>query len=212
MKTSRSTFATAGRTKAFLRGRISLITLLYSACVVMPYAAAGSFMYYYLPILVTSGGYSEEYVSLLMMVYAVCGIFLGKALASLMWTKLGRRSVLLAIVLALSGWEIIALYPTLPMVAMAMLFIGVSFSFGVNVMMNAFLTQRGIAEMGQDMAIGVYEFASRTGQCVSPLVCSVLMGMGFAYGIGVFAAGCVVLYYILTFAAGRSAGEGTVRG
>ena len=214
-------FRTVGRTipKAMpavseerVRGRISPIALLYSACVVMPYAAAGSFMYYYLPILVTSGGYSEEYVSLLMMVYAVCGIFLGKALASLMWTKLGRRSVLLAIVLALSGWEIIALYPTLPMVAMAMLFIGVSFSFGVNVMMNAFLTQQGIAEMGQDMAIGVYEFASRTGQCVSPLVCSVLMGMGFAYGIGVFAAGCVVLYYILTFAAGRSAGEGTVRG
>jgi len=114
-------------------------------------------------------------------------------------------------VLALSGWEIIALYPALSMVALAMFFIGVSFSFGVNVMMNAFLSQRGVAQMGQDMAVGVYEFASRTGQCVSPLVCSALMGMGFAYGIGVFAAGCIVLYYVISFAAGRSGGEGTAR-
>ncbi len=195
-----------------VRGRISPFAFLYSVCVVMPYAAAGSFMYYYLPILVTSGGYSEEYVSLLMMVYAVCGIFLGKALSSVMWAKLGTRSVLFAIVLALLGWEIIALYPTLSMVAMAMFFIGVSFSFGVNVMMDAFLSQRGVADMGQDMAVGIYEFASRTGQCVSPLVCSVLMGMGFAYGIGVFAAGCVILYYIVAFASARSAGKGTASG
>ncbi|MBE6002369.1 MAG: MFS transporter, partial [Sarcina sp.] len=194
-----------------VRGRISPSALLYSVCVVMPYAAAGSFMYYYLPILVTSGGYSEEYVSLLMMIYAVCGIFLGQTLAPVLWTKLGRRSVLLAIVLALSGWEIIALYPALSMVALAMFFIGVSFSFGVNVMMNAFLSQRGVAQMGQDMAVGVYEFASRTGQCVSPLICSALMGMGFAYGIGVFAAGCILLYYIITFMSGRSEGEGTAR-
>lgn len=183
-----------------VRVKISPYALLYSVCVAMPYAAAGSFMYYYLPILVTSEGYSEEYVSLLMMIYAVCGIFLGKALASVLWTRLGRRSVLLAIMLALFGWEIIALYPALPMVAMAMLFIGVSFSFGVNVMMNAFLSQRGVTDMGHDMAIGIYEFASRTGQCVSPLVCSVLMGMGLAYGIGVFAALCAVLYFINAFA------------
>ena len=116
----------------------------------------------------------------------------------------------MAIVLALSGWEIIALYPTLPMVAMAMLFIGVSSSFGVNVMMNAFLTQRGVAEMGQDMAVGVYEFASRTGQCVSPLVCSALMGVGFAYGIGVFAVGCILMYYIITFATRRARRAETV--
>ena len=195
-----------------VRGKLSPSAFLYTVGVVMPYAAAGSFMYYYLPLLVTSGGYSEEYVSLLMMVYAVCGIFLGQKLASVMWTKLGRGSVLFAILLALSGWEIIAVFPTMSMVAMAMLFIGVSSSFGVNVMMNAFLTQRGVAEMGQDMAVGVYEFASRTGQCVSPLVCSALMGMGFAYGIGVFAVGCVVLYYITTFMSGGSAGEGTVQG
>ncbi len=193
-----------------VRGRISPSALLYAVFVVMPYAAVGSFMYYYLPILVTSGGYSEEYVSLLMMVYAVCGIFLGKKLAFVLWSKLGRRSAIFAIVLAFVGWEIIAVYPAMSMVAMAMLFIGVSFSFGVNVMMYAFLMQKGVAKMGQHMAVGVYEFASRTGQCVSPLVCSALMGMGFAYGIGVFAVGCVVMYYIITFATRRSRKAETV--
>ena len=191
-------------------GRMSPAALLYAVFVVMPYAAVGSFMYYYLPILVTSGGYSEAYVSLLMMVYAVCGIFLGKMLASVMWSKLGRRSAIFAIVLALVGWEIIAVYPTMSMVAMAMFFIGVSFSFGVNVMMYAFLLQKGVAKMGQHMAVGVYEFASRTGQCVSPLVCSALMGVGFAYGIGVFAVGCILMYYIITFATRRARRAETV--
>ncbi len=182
-------------------GKISLQAVVYAMFITFPYAIAGSFMYFYLPIFINSMGYSEEYVSILMMIYAVCGIFLGKALTNIMWKMLNRWSVFAAILMAMAAWMIIVCFPTLNMVAMAMLLIGISFSFGLNVAMNAYLEGKDVAVMRQEDAVGIYEFSSRAGQCLSSIICGLMMGAGIVYGMGIFSIISVVLFlmYILIY-------------
>ncbi len=180
-------------------GKISMQAVVYALFITFPYAVAGSFMYFYLPIFVTSLGYSEGYVSLLMMLYAACGIFLGQTLTKLSWFVLKRWSVFVAIVMAVSAWLIIAAYPTMGMVSMAMLLIGISCSFGLNVTMSAYMEGKDVAKMRQEDAVGIYEFSSRAGQCLSSIICGVMMGAGILYGMGIFAAISIGLFLVYMF-------------
>ncbi len=175
---------------------ISMQSILYAAMIAFPYAVAGSFMYFYLPLFVTSMGYSEEYVSILMMIYAACGIFLGKVLTDIMWEKFRKWSVLFAIVLAMVAWMIIASSTSIDVVAMAMVLIGISFSFGLNVTMSAYLSQKGVVGMNQDDAVGIYEFSSRAGQCLSSIICGLMMGAGIVFGMGVFSILSIVMFLL----------------
>ncbi len=183
------------------RAAIPLQAVFYSVCIAFPYAVMGSFMYFYLPIFVTSQGYSEAYVSLLMMIYAACGIFLGKGLTGLLWDKLRIWSVFSAIVIAMGGWLIMAVYPTLSMACLAMVLIGISCSFGLNVCMTGYLQGTDVAQMRGEDAVGIYEFSSRAGQCLSPIICGIMMGAGLVtgmFGMAVIAVG-LFLGYVFIF-------------
>ncbi|MDO4804431.1 MAG: MFS transporter [Lachnospiraceae bacterium] len=170
-----------------------ILGLLYVLIVAIPYSIIGSFQYYYIPILSDSLGYNEKYTSLLMLIFAICGILLGDRLTGIMWHRLKDKAVFSAYSLALIAWLIISSTNDLRIVAMAMVVLGISFAFGLNVIVETFLNQWFMKHIKEDTAMSVYNFATGIGQSFSSIVCGIILAAGMFYGMAAFACVCAAL-------------------
>ncbi len=177
--------------------RASPTGFCYVLMVAMPYSIMLSFIYFYIPIYASNQGYSEKYVSLLMMLYAVCGILLGRGMTNMAWRLLKEKSVFAAIVQALAAWFLIAAFSDLRIVALGMLLLGLSFSYGASVVVPAYLGARGMAGIPEDNAMSLLTFSQNFGQSISSIVCGQIMAAGMLRGIGVFAG--IVLALLLLY-------------
>lgn len=169
---------------------------LYVLIISVPYAMIGSFQYYYIPILSEQLGYNEKYASLLMVIFAICGVLLGNRLSLYMWKQLKRKAIYFAVLLALAAWLIIAWTSDLRIIGAAMILLGVSFSFGLSVMVEAYLQIKQVQKLGEDTAMSVYNFATGIGQSFSSIVCGLILGAGMLFGMSIFAGICVVFLVV----------------
>lgn len=182
-------------------------SLLYNVVLVLPYALTGSFMYYYIPIYTSNLGYSEKYCSLLMILYALCVIVLSTPLSRMIWERLKRRSVYLAVGMALFAWLMIAAATHMIVALIAMLILGISFSFGLNVLVFAFMEDTSAQGINGEDAMSVYNFFNSAGQTVSSIVCGLILGAGMLRGMLVFSGCCVLFiagYWLLIERAGQN--------
>lgn len=167
--------------------------LCYVFMVSLPYAIMGGFLYFYIPIYASAQGYNEKYVSLLMMIYAACGILLGGNITKLMWKWFDNKSIVVAVAQALLAWIIIAQFKNIWMVSLGVLILGLSFCYGTNVAVEAFLNIKGMERISEDNAMSVYNFSQNMGQSISSIVCGEIMAVGMFKGMGVFAIITAVL-------------------
>lgn len=170
--------------------------LIYVLIISVPYAMIGSFQYYYIPILSERLGYNEKYASLLMVIFAICGVLLGNTLSLYMWKQLKRRAIYPAVLMALTAWLIIAWTSDLRIIGAAMVLLGVSFSFGLSVMVEAYLQIGQVKKLGEDTAMSIYNFATGIGQSFSSIVCGLILGAGMLFGMSVFAGICVIFLVV----------------
>lgn len=181
---------------------ISWRSLMYNILLVLPYAIIGSFIYYYIPIYTSNLGYSEKYCSVLMVLYAFCGILLSTSLSRVIWEKMKKWSVYLAIVMALAAWLLIAASASMTFAVIAMLILGISFSFGLNVLVFTFMSDASDQGVDGEDAMSVYNFFNSAGQTVSSVVCGLILGFGMLRGMIYFSVCCVVFMIIYGLLAG----------
>ena len=111
----------------------------------------------------------------LMVLMAVCGVLLGKSLTALMWNRLRRTAVYPAFALAIAAWLIISWTSDLRIIGVAMVILGVAFSFGLNVLIEVFLMMDHVGEIGEDTAMSVYNFGTGIGQSFSSIICGMIL-------------------------------------
>lgn len=175
--------------------------IMYLVCMSIPFAIIGSFQYFYIPILSESLGYNEKYASLLMVIFAICGVIFGNILTIYMWERLERRAILVAFALAFISWLLISWTGDLRIIGVGMVILGISFSFGLNMLVNGYLGIKGMDSVGEDTAMSVYYFATGIGQSFSSIICGLILTVGMMEGMTTFVCICIgllIIYQILS--------------
>lgn len=172
---------------------IPIKAFILAVIVCMPYAFMDNFEYYYIPIFIDSLGYNPTYASMLFMIHSVCVVALSSSLAGIMWDKLKEKSIVISYFLALSSWILIVNTTDLKIASMAMVLLGISFSFGTASSMQSILNAACIKNVNEDTRLSLVNFSIGMGTALAPIVIGTIVDYGATFGMFAFAGICAVL-------------------
>ena len=167
--------------------------LFLSLLIYLPYTLMGNFEYFYIPIFTEQSNYSETYASLLFVMHSVSVVALGSSLVGILGNKLKEKLIILSYLLAILAWLLIADTTDLKVVSLAMLILGISFSFGNTVATQTILQAKCIKNVDDETKLSLINFSSGLGMALSSIVFSIIMDNGLIFGMSIFAVICVVL-------------------
>lgn len=150
----------------------------YMLLVQIPYIMLNSFIYYYVPLYGADMGYSENITCLLLMVNSLCSVFFGVALTNFFIGKFGRMSIYISTAMSLAALMLFAVSPTVNILIVTLLIMGISSSFGVSSKSVYFTELPKVKAYGEEEAMGVYNLADNAGESVGPMIFGSLMSSG----------------------------------
>ncbi|MBQ9002526.1 MAG: MFS transporter [Eggerthellaceae bacterium] len=140
-----------------------------------PYIVFNGFAYYFVPVFCDGAGYGETAASVLLALYSQTAVMLSGPLTRQVEKSFGGRSVYLALALNVVA---VALYMSTPGIwalVGALLVLGVSASFAKPCQQAFYLRQDASRQLGEDRAMGIYNFSENIGESLGPTVFGNLM-------------------------------------
>lgn len=146
-----------------------------------PYIVFNSFAYYFVPLFCDGAGLQETIVSVLLMLYSQTAVMLGDPVTDRMEKTFGGRSVYLALGLNVAAVALYITTQTLWGLVGALLLLGVSASFAKPCQQSLYLRQDASKRLGEDQAMGIYNFSENIGESLGPIVFGGLMSGPLGY-------------------------------
>lgn len=150
----------------------------YMVCIQIPYIMLNSFIFYYVPLYGAEQGFTENTTCLLLMVNSLCSVFFGVALTDLFIKKFKQASIYISTVMSLAGLILFAVSPTVPILVITLLIMGISNSFGVSSKSVYFTRIPQVEAYGEEESMGIYNLSDNVGESVGPMVFGSLMSSG----------------------------------
>lgn len=147
----------------------------YILCIQIPYIMLNSFIFYYVPLYGAEQGFNESTTCLLLMVNSLCSVFLGVVLTDFFMKKFQQMTIYISTVMSLLGMLLFAANPTVGVLIVVLLIMGVSRSFGVSSKCVYFTELPQVKVYGEENAMGVYNLTDNVGESVGPMIFSKLM-------------------------------------
>lgn len=170
------------------RGSISIGTFIGSRpiwsfilLVQNPYIVFNSFAYYFVPLVCDTMGYRETIASVLMMLYSQTAVMLSDSLTEQMEKSFGGRSVYVALGLNVVAVALYICTQTVLGLIGALLLLGVSAAFAKPCQQSLYLRQDVSKQLGEDQAMGIYNFSENIGESLGPIVFGSLMAGPIGY-------------------------------
>lgn len=150
----------------------------YMICLQIPYIMLNSFIFYYVPIYAAEQGFSETITSILLVVYSMCSVFLGVTLTDFFIKKFKNFTMYVATAMSLAALLLFGASPTVPVLIVTLLIMGISSSFGVSTQSVYFTQLPQVKAYGEEESMGIYNLSDNVGQSVGPMVFGTLMASG----------------------------------
>lgn len=147
----------------------------YMIFVQIPYIMLNSFIYYYVPLYCADMGYSENITCLFLMVNSLCSVFFGGTLTKFFIGKFDRLSIYISTVMSLAALMLFAVSPTVNILIVALVIMGISSSFGISSKSVYFTELPKVKAYGEEESMGVYNLADNAGESVGPMIFGSLM-------------------------------------
>lgn len=169
----------------------------YMLCVQIPYIMLNSFIFYYVPLYGAENGLSENVVGLLMMVNSLCSVYLGVSLTNFFDKHFGRLTVYISTAMSLGALILFAASPSIRMLVITLLIMGISSSFGFSAKSVYFTELPKVTAYGEEESMGVYNLSDNVGESAGPMIFGRLMSSGnllsamLKFTGTIFAAGAV---------------------
>lgn len=160
---------------SFMRFMVAPRVWGYILCIQIPYIMLNSFIFYYVPLYGAEQGFNESTTCLLLMVNSLCSVFLGVALTNFFMEKFRQMTIYISTVMSLLSLLLFAANPTVGVLIVVLLIMGVSRSFGVSSKCVYFTELPQVKEYGEENAMGVYNLTDNVGESVGPMIFSKLM-------------------------------------
>lgn len=147
----------------------------YMFCLQIPYIMLNSFIFYYVPIYGAEQGFSETITSLLLVVYSMCSVFFGVALTDFFIKKFKSLTIYISTVMSLAALLLFGASPTVPILVVTLLIMGISSSFGTSTKSVYFTQLPQVRAYGEEESMGIYNLSDNIGESVGPMVFGTLM-------------------------------------
>ncbi len=140
-----------------------------------PWILFSGFVFYFVPLFCEQMGYQETIASILLMLYSQTASMLGNSLPDRMEKLMGGRAVYPALLLNIIAIAVFALTRNTAGMIAALLILGTSAAFAKPTQQALFLRQKASQRLGEDKAMGIYNFSENIGESLGPVMFSFLM-------------------------------------
>jgi predicted MFS family arabinose efflux permease len=147
----------------------------FVALIQNPYIIFGSFVFYFLPLYCDSHGYNETICSALIMLYSEIAVLAGPSMTKWMKKHLGPFAMYAALLLNVVALGWFAVQHNLFGIVITLIVMGFSAAFGKPVQQDYYLDLNESKQLGEDQAMGVYNFTENIGESLGPIVFGRLM-------------------------------------
>lgn len=148
----------------------SFITLIQN-----PYIVFGSFVFYFLPLYCDSHGYNETICSVLIMLYSEIAVLAGPSLTKWLKEHIGSFAMYAALMLNVLALGWFAFQQEIFGIVITLIIMGFSASFGKPVQQDYYLDLDESKRLGEDRAMGIYNFTENIGESLGPIIFGRLM-------------------------------------
>ena len=177
-KVHADTKKTSGISEIFSKEILGFLLL-----VSIPYVIVNGFTSYFLPVFGDAYGLTESQTSLFLVMNCLVGIFLSGVLTDICMKYLGKASLYISSALSLGAVLIFGYFQNLYMLAFALFILGAAKSFGATTRELIFCAQPRVQKIGEDKAMGYYNFADNIGESLGTIVFGGIMRVGFVSGM-----------------------------
>ena len=146
-----------------------------------PYIVFNGFVFYFVPLFCEGAGLRETITSVLLMVYSQTAVTLGDSLTEHMEKTFGGRSVYVALALNVAAIALFIATQSFWGLVGALLLLGVGASFAKPCQQALYLRQDASKRLGEDQAMGIYNFSENIGESLGPIVFGSLMAGPLGY-------------------------------
>ena len=182
-KTSPNQAETSRKEKKGVPVLFSREILGFLILVAIPYVIVNGFTSYFLPVFGDAYGLTESQTSLFLVMNCLVGIFLSGTLTDICMKYLGKASLYLSSALSLGAVLVFGYFQNLYMLAFALFVLGAARSFGATTRELIFCAQPKVQKIGEDKAMGYYNFADNIGESIGTIVFGGIMRVGFVSGM-----------------------------
>lgn len=146
-----------------------------------PYIVFNGFVFYFVPLFCEGAGLQETITSVLLMLYSQTAVTLGDTLTERMEKTFGGRSVYVALALNVAAVALFIATQSFWGLVGALLLLGVGASFAKPCQQALYLRQDASKQLGEDQAMGIYNFSENIGESLGPIVFGSLMAGPLGY-------------------------------
>ena len=147
--------------------------VLFLFCLLVPVYACSVFISYVFQLDVEDYGYSSTVTSVLMLLNYLLSAYAGPFFTDLVLSKMSAfKSTLIYILMTAAMILVYMLFPSMKILALAVIICGILDSFGLTVIMDAFSKTKGQHSYSDNSALIIYILLSRVGQTLGPTMVS----------------------------------------
>lgn len=157
--------------------------LSFMALIQVPYIIMSAFIYFYVPIFAYGQGLGETESCMLIMISALCSVYLSVGLTAYLGRKIKDNTIYLSSAITYFALILFALNMTVPMLIISLVMIGVANSFGAPSRQGYFVDSEEATLYGKNRSIGIYNFVDSLGESAGPMVLATIVSTGFFAGI-----------------------------
>lgn len=184
--------------------------LLYLVGILFPVTAGGYYLNYLYPVIGEGLGIPDSYIGYSYLLNSLCIMFLGNMLTRLFTRYLKQKLSLIAASAIYAGtFLLVGLFPTVPVLLVALVLLGISDSFGLSIQASYFTNLPEVEQYGYEKSMGISNLVDNLAETAGSFLFGYVLVIGLKEGLVLMAALVVILALLFgIFGRGR---KGTPR-
>ncbi len=178
-------------------------TLLFLACIFIPYFISGAFLDYYFPLFASAHGLSQSDISRGFLLNGLFIIYLGPILTRYVTGKLGSvRGIMASMTIVIGALTTFFVCGTVPAALVTIALLGIAEGFGVSLKTTYFLNLQGIRDLEINQGIAYFSGMVNLSRMTGPIIYGLALSLGAKTGIGLISLSMFVLLLVFIFSVG----------
>lgn len=184
-------------------------TLLFLACIFIPYFISGAFLDYYFPLFASAHGLSQSDISRGFLLNGLFIIYLGPILTRYVTGKLGSvRGIMASMTIVIGALTTFFVCGTVPAALVTIALLGIAEGFGVSLKTTYFLNLQGIRDLEINQGIAYFSGMVNLSRMTGPIIYGLALSLGAKTGTGLISLSMFVLLLVFIFSVGLKPTDG----
>lgn len=188
--------------------------LLYFVGILFPVVAGGYYLNYLYPVIGEGLGIPDSYIGYSYLLNSLCIMFLGNMLTRLFSRYLGQKLSMIAASAIYAGtFLLVGLFPTIPVLLLALVLLGISDSFGMSIQASYFTNLPEVEQYGYERSMGISNLVDNLAETAGSFLFGYVLVIGLKEGLMLMGALVLILALLFgIFGKGRKEAPSTGKG